>query len=438
MTVFWTGGSGQSHSFGTDHEMIKMRDVQGSIKKSRFLALAFCMVCLFGCKSLLIPKTAPSPITNHSGDAELANLLESIRVKEGLTALASALIVDGKIYSVAAVGTREYGTENWVTVKDKFLIGSCTKAITASLAAILIDEEVIYWQSTISEVFPDLEMLPDYENITMAQLLSHRAGLPKNYKNGKTTWMIDYDFDEDRGTTPKDLRLQYLEKTVQEKLLYPPVEMVHYSNSGYILASAMMEKATNRSIEDLWEKKLFTPLGMSSAGYGPPADSEPHKQPLGHYWDEKAKIFVPYQADLPSFLSPTGHMHMTMEDWATFILMHMESYPAQKDRVIKPDTLHRLHEPPDTARWDINIDLGLNYAMGWFTKTSKEGYQLIWHGGRGFDFNAQVIANLNDKSAILIVSTAELPNVHPQTQLLKISIKIKNSYKSKIDLPSIV
>jgi CubicO group peptidase (beta-lactamase class C family) len=413
---------------------VKMRNVQKVIKISPFFALAFSMFFIFGCKS----KVAPSPIAKHSGDVELATLMESIRVKEGLAALASALIVKGKIYSFAAVGTREYGTENWVTVKDKFLIGSCTKALTASLAAVLIDEGVLNWHTTIREVFPDLEMLPNYENITIAQLLSHRAGLPKNYKNGKTTWKIDYDFDEEHGATPKDLRLQYLENTVLEKLMCPPGERVHYSNSGYILAGAMMEKATQRSIKDLRKDRIFDPLGISSAGYGPPAASEPHKQPLGHYWDNKSNIFVPYQVDFPSFFSPAGYMHMNMKDWARFILMHMDSYAAQKDRLIAPGTLHRLHEPPDKAMWDIDIDLGLNYAMGWFVKTDKDGRKLIWHGGRGFGFNAQVVVDLSDKNAILIVSTSELPNVHPQTHLLRISKQIKEFYKNKFALPSII
>jgi CubicO group peptidase (beta-lactamase class C family) len=415
-----------------------MRGDQKSINKCGFLSLAFCMFCLFGYKTLLIPPAAPSPITKHSGDVELANLIETIRVKEGIAALASALIVDGKIYSVAAVGTREYGSDNWITVEDKFLIGSCTKAITASLAAVLIDEGVLKWDTTIREVFPDLDMRPDYENITLVQLLSHRAGLAKNYKNGKSTWKINYGFDKERGSTPKNLRLQYLENTVQDKLMCPPGERVHYSNSGYIIAGAMMEKATERSIEDLLEDRIFNPLGITSSGYGLPAVSEPHRQPLGHYWDKNSNTFVPYQTDFPSFFSPAGYMHVNMEDWAKFILIHMDSYPAQKKRLIEPGTLHRLHDPPDKMMWDIDIDLGLNYAIGWFTKTDKDGHKLIWHGGRGFDFNAQVVVDLNDKNAILVVSTSELPNVHPQTHLLRISKKIKESYKSKFDLPSII
>jgi hypothetical protein len=78
---------------------------------------------------------------------------------------------------------------------------------------------------------------------------------------------------------------------------------------------------------------------------------------------------------------------MTIEDRAKFILIHLDSNPEQADRLIEPGTLKRLHEPPDSVSWDIDIDLGLNYAMGWFTKTNKKGHKLIWHGGRGFDVN---------------------------------------------------
>jgi len=174
---------------------------------------------LLGCKPSPVSQSKPAPITNHSGDAELANLIESIRVEEGLTALASAIINKGRIQSVGAVGTREYGTNNWVTVNDKFLIGSCAKAFTATLAAMLVEEGVIDWQTTIRDAFPDLEMLSEYHDITIYQLLSHRSGLPKNYKSDQPTWKINYGFDQGRGTTPEVHRLQYLEKTVLNKFM---------------------------------------------------------------------------------------------------------------------------------------------------------------------------------------------------------------------------
>ena len=397
-----------------------------------------CMGFLLACARPTPYDVIPAPVTQESGDADLAKLLNSIRFEERLPGLAAVIIFDGKLHSVAAVGVRETGTDNWLTVNDKFLIGSCTKSFTASLAAVLVDEGILSWQTTIRDVFPDLEMLPEYEHITIYQLLSHRAGLPKNFKGGKTTWLIDYEFDETLGSAPEQLRCQYAEKTVHHQLIAPPGQLVHYSNSGYILAGAMMEKTTGKTIEDLWTEKIFKPLAISSAGYGPPASLEPNNQPLGHYWDESSKSFVAYQANCPKFLSPAGHMHITMADWGKSILMHLDSYPINQGSLIKPSTLQKLHTPPDLATWDIDIDLGLNYALGWFTKTDENGHNLIWHGGRGFAFNAQVVADLNEKSAILLVSTAEVPHMHPQTQLLKISEKIKKYYSGKIELPSIL
>ena len=90
----------------------------------------FLCTCLFGCTF------ASAPINASSGNSTLAGLLESIRVEERLPSLAAAVIIDGNIHAAAAVGTRKFGTENWVTVKDSFLIASCSKAFTATLAAI--------------------------------------------------------------------------------------------------------------------------------------------------------------------------------------------------------------------------------------------------------------------------------------------------------------
>ncbi len=407
-------------------------------KIEKTLLLGCILLCLMGCRTSQSPEVKPAPITKLSGDSELARLIESIRVKEGLIALASGIIYNGRIHSIAAVGTRKCGTDNWVTVKDKFLIGSCTKAFTATLAAMLVEEGLIDWQTTIREVFPDIKMLSEYEKITIYQLLSHRAGLPKNLKGGQSTWTIHYGFDPNRGSTPEIYRLQYLEKTVQQKMSYPPGERVHYSNGGYILAGAIIEKKIGRSIDELWKERILDPLGISSAGYGPAAAIDPHNQPWGHYWDKSTDSFVAYKADYPNFMSPAGYMHISIEDWAKFILVHLDSYPLNKKKLLKPSSLKKLHEPMDSAKWDIDINLGLNYALGWFTKINEDGHSLIWHGGRGFAFNAQVVVDLNQKCAILLVSTSESPHMHPQTHLLRISKKIKGYFSGKIELPSII
>lgn len=105
------------------------------------LGLIFCWLYLLGCA------TSPVPITDKSGDADFAQLLETIRKEEKLPAIAASVLINGSIYAKAAVGIRKYGTDNWVTIDDKFLIGSCGKTFTATLAAILIKEGYLKWDT---------------------------------------------------------------------------------------------------------------------------------------------------------------------------------------------------------------------------------------------------------------------------------------------------
>ncbi len=393
-----------------------------------------CLGGLVACAMSPPYDAIPAPVTQKSGDTDLAELLNSIRLEERLPGLAAVIIVDGKLYSAAAVGVRETGTENWLTVNDKFLIGSCAKSFTATLAAILVEEGRLSWETTLRDVFPDLDMLPDYENITVEQLLSHRAGLPKNLKEGKASWLIDYEFDNKRGSTPEIFRLQYLEKTLQSKLINPPGQVIHYSNSGYLIVGSILEKISGQTYESLRAEKLFQPLDIKTAGYGIPADLEASSQPWGHVWDLSSS-FIVYRSDYPNFFAPTGSLHLSIKDWAKFILVHLGTYPLDNHKFLKADTLKRLHTPPDTKIFNQKSWKSPSYALGWFTYTKDKDHNLIFHGGRGLCFNAHVMVDLETKNAILIVTNSEVGHTHPNSQILKMHKKIKKHYSDRFELP---
>jgi len=238
-----------------------------------YLGLLIWCLCFLGCA------TAPATITDKSGDSDLAGLLESIRVKERLPALAAAIIIDGKIYANAAVGTRKAKTNNWVTVEDKFLIASCSKAFTATLSAVLIEKGYLEWNTTLKEAYPDISMRSEYENITLIQLLSHRAGLPEwiyhvTSKNAAESAQFIDNWWTDRDT-PVIMRDEYLKETVKQNLAAKPGESVFYSSSGYLMAGAMLEKITGKTYEQLMTEEIFEPLALSTAGFGQPIKFDP-------------------------------------------------------------------------------------------------------------------------------------------------------------------
>jgi CubicO group peptidase (beta-lactamase class C family) len=395
-----------------------------------YLGSIFCWIFFLGCA------TAPAPISPRSGDSDLAELLESIRVKERLPALAAAIIIDGKIYATAAVGTRKSNTDNWVTVDDKFLIASCSKAFTATLAAVLIEKGYLGWNTTLREAYPDLNMRSEYENITLIQFLSHRAGLPEwiyhvSSKNVTDKFVDNWWTDRD---TPTNMRSEYLRETVKENLADTPGGSIFYSNSGYLMAGAMLEKLTGKAYEQLMAEEIFKPLALHTALFGPPAKLDPQNQPIGH----SGYFRSPRLDDFPDYMAPTAVIHISIKDWAKFILLHL-GIAENTGVALGTNTLRTLHSPPDSATWRADAEENgygipsLNYALGWYTLDidNKEG--LLWHPGGNTGFIAQVVVDPERKNAVLLATNVRASHNH----LFKAINRIKAHYSQIADLPGI-
>src|SRR5262249_17181346 len=102
--------------------------------------------------------------------------------KYQLPAVAAAVVQDGKVVASGAVGTRKAGAKIAVTTDDRFHLGSDTKAMTALLAAMLVEEGKWKWTTTVAEVFPEFaeKMDAGLKRVTLEQLLSHSSGIPND------------------------------------------------------------------------------------------------------------------------------------------------------------------------------------------------------------------------------------------------------------------
>ena len=386
---------------------------------------------LYGCAM------SPAPITDSSGDPDLARLLESIRVKERLPALAAAIITNGDIHAAAAVGTRKIGSENWVTVGDSFLIASCSKAFTATLAAVLVEKGVLTWTTTIREAYPDLDMRKEYESITLMQLLSHRAGLPEwiDHLTSKTTTDQFYEKWWADRKQPAMMRADYLKATVQQELADAPGQSVYYSNSGYIMAGAMIEKIAGKSYEQLMSQEVFKPLGLQAAGFGLPIQKS-SVQPLGH--KSAGVTLTPIKRDFPVYMAPTAVIHISIGDWAEFISCHLTT-DVNGRLLLSRAALERLHTPPNRAHWREDAEENgygvpsLNYALGRYTLDIGGKTGLLWHPGGNVGFIAQVIMDPGRKNAMLAVTNVRTDHEH----LFRAMSRMKAHYADRADLPAI-
>src|SRR5882672_4223435 len=130
-------------------------------------------------KSNLLRPAGPSQEDNAplNVDAILQSILGRGGERFGMVA---AVLRGERIIAQGAAGVRKRGTAERITLDNQFHLGSCTKAMTATLVAMLVEEGKLNWTTTLGELFADTvkPMHPAWEKVTLRQVLAHRAGLP--------------------------------------------------------------------------------------------------------------------------------------------------------------------------------------------------------------------------------------------------------------------
>jgi CubicO group peptidase (beta-lactamase class C family) len=288
-----------------------------------------------------------APATRPSKD--VSPLLDPIIQKHDVPGIAAAVVRNGEIVAVGVAGVRTRGKPDKIATADSFHIGSDTKAMTAMLCGILVDEGKLGWGQTLGETFPELKksMHPQYQAVTLEQLLTHRGGAPGDLTKDELWGKLW----QHKGA-PTSARRLLLQGVTSKPPEATPGEKYIYSNAGYAIAGHMAEKVTGKSWEDLMREKIFRPLGMTTAGFGPPGARAKNDQPRGHKADGSPVEPGP-DADNPVGIGPAGIVHCSIGDWAKFVAANL---PSAKTKLVKPETLEKLHTP---APGDPK------YAMGW-------------------------------------------------------------------------
>jgi len=158
---------------------------------------------------------------------------------------------------VAGVANRATGVPN--TLETKFNLGSCDKMFTAVATAQLAQKGLLQFEDTIGKHLPDF---PNKEvaKITIHQLLTHTSGLG-SYMNDRFPAM------RAQLTTVA----AHLPLIASESLAFNPGEKFQYSNSGYMLLGAIIEKLSGQNYYDYVHENIFQPAGMASTGFYDPA-----------------------------------------------------------------------------------------------------------------------------------------------------------------------
>ena len=331
----------------------------------------------------------PNPITKHLAGP----------VQQGSSPGLFAAVIDKKgVRAIATAGVRKLGAPEKLTVNDLVHLGSLTKAMTSVMLETLVADGTFPngWKTTVADVYPELleEILPDYHSVNLFQLVRMKSGIG-HYRDIELGWkyrLADYFGNPGVGI------LKERHAVLREILMSTPVRPVgkfKYSSPAYVVAGAMAEKLTGKSWETLMEERLFTPLGITTVGFGAPGTPGKTDQPWGHRRD-KWKEWEPNQ--LPHFtpsraFGPAGSVYISIEDYAKFIALWFRGKdPAILDR-------ERLNEliTPDSGR----------YAAGWFVYRRKWARGIILgHSGSNGSWQSRVVVAPNRRIAYLVAANA--------------------------------
>jgi D-alanyl-D-alanine carboxypeptidase len=296
--------------------------------------------------------------------------LDALLAATGAPAVAGAVVTKNGVQALVATGVRHLGAPDRVTPNDLWHIGSNTKAMTAALYGRLVDQKAAAWGATLSSLFPDVKIDPAWGGATIENLMSHRAGISDPPLMGGG-WLMNAHSDK------RPLPVQRTELAARVFGAPPAGKpgQFEYSNVGFILAGAAIERITRTGWEEAMTDRLFKPLGMASAGFGAPTGD----QPWGHTGAPGAltPLDPKWPADNPPVLGPAGRVRLSLTDYAKFARLFLNDGGGY----LSPAACAHLTTPAPGE--------GRPYALGWAVIATSswgrgpilahEGSNTFWH-----------------------------------------------------------
>ena len=278
---------------------------------------------------------------------------------------------DGHIVLDKAYGSANLEWDIPNTPTTKFRLGSITKQFTAASVLLLEERGKLKIDDKVKTYLPDAPM--SWDRITIYNLLTHTAGLP-NF-----TSLPEYSTLKNTNATPARI----IETFKDKPLDFGPGEKMSYSNSGYVVLGAIIEKVSGGSYAKFVQDNIFTPLGMKDSGYDSNTTIIPHrasgytKGPVATVNAAYIHMSVPHAA---------GALYSTTEDmlkWETGLFA---------GKVVSQASLTKMTTPFKN-----------DYAFGLISRDDK-GRRIIWHNGGIDGFNTSMSYFPATKTVVIVLS----------------------------------
>lgn len=311
--------------------------------------------------------------------------VESIRILHHIPELNYAIVSSDSIFEMESLGFKRINTNYKADLKDKFRLGSLTKTVTSYLAATLVKEGKIKWETKFFDLYPELKdkSNPATYNFTLEDFITFRANINTwSYGNETPTQK------EIKGNNQQQ-RYEFIAWFLQQT---PNLEQqkVYWSNPSYVAAGLMLEKATGKSYETLI-KELGDSLDIDFQ-FGQPNLIDGN-QPWGH--DEDLKPEKPKLNYKLNWLSSAGNINVNLPDYCKFVQMQLQGLQG-KSKIFTAEEFEKMH-------------FGLpEFSYGWYSGIDKNNLmQYSFHNGNPGTFLTKVYLCKSINKAFIIFANVQ-------------------------------
>ncbi len=302
-----------------------------------------------------------------------------------------------RAYGVAGRSTREP-----VTTKTFFRAGSITKSLTALAVMKLSEEGLVDLDAPLARYVPGFSIksrFPGASPVTVRELLAHRSGITGDYLSG---------IMGDRRLTSPEL----VAALADEYLCFPPGEVFYYSNTGYSLLGALIERVTGRRLEEYVKTEILDPIGMRESALELTPEIEPllakghMPKALGFFpGGQKGTAEVPY---LPIRDAAAGALLTNIEELGRYAQFLLAADCKLDPPIVNAQDyfeMTRLQFPGNNASVFEAADYGLGFMLDAFLYPDVR--DLVHHSGNvnGF-YSFIVFSRSRDLGLVLLCNSA--------------------------------
>lgn len=320
----------------------------------------------------------------------LTKFIESEIEDKKLPAFSISLVDDQQIVWAHGFGYADADKRVAATAETVYRIGSVSKLFTDIGVMQLVERGALDLDAPIQNYLPDFRpQNPFHKDITLRQLMSHRAGLLREPPVGNY-------FD------PSELSLAAMVGSLNRtRLVYPPETHTKYSNAGVAVVGYVLEKYSGQPFASYLERAVLAPLGLRESAFAP----EPRwKGSLAkaYMWSYDGRLFPAPTFELG--MAPAGCMYSTVLDLGKFLSILFNGGRGANGQVLKNETLEEMWTP-QFAKPGESSPYGLGFHLA-----QMDGHREVEHGGAIYGFATELSGLPDDKLGVVAVTTRDSAN----------------------------